>query len=130
MEDSVWEPVFAQELLDVLDGVQVGAFWWEGYDRDGRGDDEVARHVPPGLVEEENRVLAWHDLGCDFGEVKGHRRSVAAGQEVRGAIAIAWPDGPEDLDRGASLSVRSAGPRPAFDPAPCDMSVQSDGASG
>lgn len=126
VEDPVGEPVVAQELPDILDGVQLGAFRWKGHDRDGRGNHEVARHVPPGLVEEENRVLAGRDLGCDFGEVKGHRRGVAAGQNERGALAVVRADGPEDVGRGGALIVRGAGPCPASGPAPRDLVFLAD----
>jgi hypothetical protein len=78
------------------------------------------------LVEEENCMLAWRNLGCDFGEVQGHRPGVAAGQDERGALAVVRADGPEDVGRGRLPIVRSAGPCPALGPAPRDLVLLAD----
>ena len=126
LEDAVGQPVVAQELPDILDGVQFGALRWERHERDGRWHDEVARHVPSGLVEEKNRVLAGRDLGRDLGQVQGHRLSVATGQDERCALAVARADGPEDIGRSGALIVRGAGPCPASGPAPRDLVLLAD----
>ena len=66
-------------------------------------------------------MLARRNLGCDFGEVQGHRPGVAAGQDERGALAVVRADSPEDVGGRGSLIVRSAGPCPALGPAPRDL---------
>jgi hypothetical protein len=125
-EDAVRQPIVAQELPDVLDGIQLGAFGWERHERDSGGHDKVARQVPPGLVEEKDRVLARRDLARDFGEVQGHRRGVAAGQDERCALAVMRADGSEDVGGGGALIVRGAGPCPAAGPAPRDLVLLAD----
>jgi hypothetical protein len=126
IEDAVGQPVVAHELPDVLDGVQLGALRWERHERNGRWHDEVARQMPSGLVEEENRVLAGRDLGRDLGQVQGHRLGVAAGQDERCTLAVARADGPEDIGRSGALIVRGAGPCPASGPAPRDLVLLTD----
>ena len=125
-EDPVGEPIVTQELPDILDGVQLGAFRWERHERDGGGHNEVARQVPSGLVEEENRVLAGRDFGRDFGKVQGHRPGVAAGQDQCRALAVMRADGSEDIGGSRALIVRGTGTCPTPGPAPRDFVLLAD----
>src|SRR3954454_18820627 len=70
------------------------------------------------LVEEKNSMLAGRDLGRDLG--------VAAGQDERGAFAVMWADGPEDVGRGGALIVRVGWPCPTSGPAPRDLVLLAD----
>jgi len=125
-KDAVRQPIVAQELPDILDGVQLGALGWERHDRDGRGHDKVARQMPSGLVEEKDRVLARRDLARDFGEVQGHRLGIAAGQDECCALAVVRADRSEDVGGGGALIVRGAGSCPASGPAPRDLVLLAD----
>ena len=51
------------------------------------GDDQPARQMPAGLIEQKNGVPAWRDFGCDLGEVQIHRLGVA-GRLVRGLCPL------------------------------------------
>ena len=64
-------------------GLSSGHFGGSGTKRDVGRDDEPARQVPSGLVEQERRRASWRDLGCDLGEVQVHRLGVAGGQDER-----------------------------------------------
>ncbi len=71
-------------------------------------------------------MLARRNLGCDFGEVQGHRPGVAAGQDERRALAIKRADGSKYIGGRGSLIVRSAGPCSASGPAPRDLVLLAD----
>ena len=49
-KDAVGEPIFAHELPDVLDRVQLGAFGWQRDDADVGRHLELAGHVLTGRI--------------------------------------------------------------------------------
>ena len=55
-EDAVGEPVVSDELPDVFDRVEFGAFGRQRNKRDVRRHDELIGQVPPGLVENQHGV--------------------------------------------------------------------------
>jgi hypothetical protein len=67
-------PDVAKELPDVLDRVEHGrAGRQEG---DGVRNDQPAREMPAGLVEEEDGMGARRNRGADLGNRRPHRRCV------------------------------------------------------
>ncbi len=92
-EDTVREPVVADELPYVLDGVQFGRSrrqWDEG---DVAWDFECLREVPACLIDDDDGMSArCHDSG-DFLEMEGHGLGISPGKHVRGADAARGTNG-------------------------------------
>ena len=53
--------------------------------------------MPSRLFDENDRVLARRDLARDFGEVQGHRRAVAWGQDEHYTLAVMLAEGSENV---------------------------------
>lgn len=129
-EDSVGQPVVAQALSGVLHDVELGAFRRQWQQGDVVRPDDVAREMPPGLIEQQGGVLAGGDHRADLGEVKVHRGGVAEGQDQDGTLAVLRADGTEDVDRGVTLVLRCGGPSPATCPPPGDAALLADAGFG
>jgi hypothetical protein len=125
-EHAVRQPVITQELPDVLLGVEFRAFGGERHDRDVGRNDELARQMPAGLIEQEDGVLSRGDLIGDFGQVKAHRLGVARWQNQRRAFTLLRTNSSEDIGRGGSLVVGSRGARAALCPAPRNLVLLAD----
>jgi hypothetical protein len=105
-EDAVGQPVVAHELPDVFHDVEFGTFGWQRQQRDVGGYVERGRDMPPGLIEQQDGMLAWADDPADFGQVLAHARSVAERQNQGRALALTWADGAEDIGGGRALVLR------------------------
>ena len=101
-----FEPVVAHELPDIFDRVQLRAFGRQRQEGDIFRHDEPAGEMPPGLVEQQKRVLAWRNFSGDLGKMQTHRFTVAAGQDERRALAFGRTDSAEDVGRGGALISR------------------------
>ena len=97
--------VVAQELPDVLDGVEFGRPGWQRQERDVRGHDERPGEMPARLVEHEDGVRVRRHHGADLVEMRLHRGGVAVWHDEAGALALGRADRPE----GEPLSA--IGPR-------------------
>jgi hypothetical protein len=64
-----------------------------------------------GLVEEEHGVSTRRHGHRELGQMRVHRRDVAAGQDKGCALAVLGADGAEDIGRGGALIVRRGGAR-------------------
>ena len=126
LEDSVGEPVVAQELPDVLGRVELGCLGRERQQGDVVRHHELVGHVPPGPVEHEQGVGGRLDGERDLVEVELHGRGVALGQHQPGALAPGGANGAEDVGRPGALVVRRAGPGAAASPAPGDLVLLAD----
>ena len=125
-EDPVGEPVAADELPDVLDRVELGAFRRQGDECYGVRHGEPFRHVPSGLVEEEHGMPAGGDLGGDLGEVQVHRLDVAGGQDESSTFAFLRADGAKNVGGSRALVARCCWPCAAFGPTPGDLVFLAD----
>ena len=102
-EDAVGEPVVAHELPDILDWVQLRAArrqWQEG---DVGRDDQFARAMPPGLIEQQDGMRARCDVEGDLFEMQAHRLAVAAGHDDASSLAFGGADRTEQPGRGSAL---------------------------
>ncbi len=68
-EHPVREPVVAHERPHVLNRVELGTFGWQRDDGDVGRYDEACRHVPAGLVDQEDSVGGGCNGRGDFREV-------------------------------------------------------------
>lgn len=125
-EHAVRQPVVAYELPDVFLRIKFRAFRWQQQDRDVGWNDQPARQVPAGLVEQQNGMLAWRDLGRDFGQMQVHRLGVACGQDEGGALAVLRADRTEDVSGSGSLVAWRRRPRSALRPATRDLVLLAD----
>ena len=103
LEDAVGQPVLAHELPDVFHDVECGTFTWRRQQRDVGGYVERGRYMPPGLIEQQDGMLAWADDPADFGQVLAHACSVAKQQNEGRALALARAHGTEDAGGGRAL---------------------------
>ena len=125
-EDTVGEPVLADELPDVFARVE--------FRRAGRQrqDGDVVRHgqlvggVPSRLIEYEDGVNAQPHLGCDLVQVPLHGQGVAARQDEGGTDAALWADGAEDVGGLGPLVMGCRRARPPPGPTPCDLVLLPD----
>ena len=125
-EHPVGQPVVADELPNVLHHVQFWAFWRQREQGDVVWHDDITGEVPSGLIEQQHGMLAGADHFADLGEVQGHRRGVAEGQDQSGALALARADGAKDVGRRVALVLRCYGPGPAPRPAAGDAVLLAD----
>ena len=125
-EDAVGEPVVAHELPDVLDRVEFGAFRRQGDDGDVGRHDEARRHVPAGLIDQQDGVGTGRDGLGDLGEMQVHRLGVAGRQDQGRALALLGADRAEDVGRGGALVTGRAGPGAALGPAAGDLVLLAD----
>jgi len=125
-EHAVGEPVFAQELPDVLLRVQLRAFGGQRQNGDVVRNVELGGHVPAGLIEHQHGVGAGRDALGDFRQVQVHRIGVAFRQDERGALAVLRGDRAEDVGRSRALILGRRGARAAFRPAPGDLVLLAD----
>jgi hypothetical protein len=125
-EDPVGEPIVTQELPDILDGVQLWTFRRERQEGDVGGNREAFRHVPAGLIEKEDGVAPWRDLGRDLLKMQAHGLRVAAWQDEGCSLAFPGTDGAEDVGRGGALIMRREGPCAAPGPSSGDLVLLSD----
>ena len=125
-EDAVGEPVIAHKLPDVFDRVEFGTFrrqWEEG---DVRRHDEPRRHVPAGLIDQEDGMGAGGDDLGDLRQVQVHRFGVAGRQDQSRALALLWADGAEDIGRCSALISGRAWAGATFCPAAGDLVLLAD----
>src|SRR5260221_14384712 len=99
-EDTVGEPVVTDELPDVFDRVQFGAFGRQGHEGDVGRNDEVMREMPSGLVEEENGMPAWAGRGGNLAQVQVHGFGIAGRRAGGGTLSFPGAEGTENVDRG------------------------------
>jgi hypothetical protein len=125
-EDSVGKPVVAHELPNILDRVELGAFWRQGDNGDVGWDDEARRHVPAGLIDEENGMGSRCDGFGDFREVQVHCLGIASWHDQGRALALFGADGAEDVGRGSTLVAGRAGAGAALRPAAGDLVLLAD----
>jgi hypothetical protein len=105
-EDAVGEPVVAQELPYIFDGIELGALGRQRDEADVGRDDEMAREMPASLIEEKHGMGAGLHLCGDFGEVQIHCLGVAPRQDNGRTFALLWANGAENISRGGALIGR------------------------
>ncbi len=103
LEDAVREPVFAQELPDVLDGIELGGPGRERHQGYVIGDFEGRGCVPSGLVEHDEGMGAGFDGDGDLGEVGVEGIGIGVGHDEAGGLALVRADGAEDIGGGCPL---------------------------
>ena len=113
-------------MPDVLDRVQL---WGAGRQEDRRdvvGQVELARRVPSGPVEDENRVGALGDVARDFVEVELHHVSVGVGQHEGRPDAAGRADRAEQIGVVIALVGGLYGPRSTPGPLADDAVLLAD----
>src|ERR1700758_3286618 len=125
-EDPVGEPVVAQELPEVLDRVQLRAFWRQRQQGEVGWYDELVRQVPSRLIEQQHGVRSRRYRLGDLGQMQVHRCGVAAWQNEGCALALSGTDRAEYIGRGGALIARRRWPGAALGPAPGDLVLLSD----
>ena len=115
-EDPVGEPVVAQELPEVLDRVQLRAFWRQWQEGEVGGHDELVRQVPSGLVEHEHGMRSRRYRLGDLGRMQVHRCGVAARQDEGRPLALLRADRAKNVGRGGALIARRHRPGAALGP--------------
>ena len=117
-EDAVGEPIGAQVLPGVFDGVQFGRARRQEDRGDVFGHVELGGGVPSGAVEQQHSVRALGDVARDFVEVELHRFGVGIGQRERRADAARRADGAEQIGVVVALIGGLARPRSPLSPLP------------
>ena len=125
-EDAIGEPIVAQELPDVFDRVELGAFRRQWNDGDVCRHDKTGRQVPDGLIDQEDGVGFGRNSFGDFRQVQVHGLGVAGWQDQGGALALVWADRAEDVGGRGALVTRRAWPGAALRPAAGDLVLLSD----
>jgi len=125
-EDAIGEPIVAQELPDVFDRVELGAFRRQRNDGDVCRHDKTGRQVPAGLIDQEDGVGFRRDSFGDFRQVQVHGLGVAGGQDQGGGLAVVWADGAEDVGGSGALVTRCAWAGAALRPATGGLVLLSD----
>ena len=102
-EYPVGEPIVADELPNVFLRVELRAFGRQGDDADVGWHDELRRHVPSGLIEQQRGMTTWSDFGGDGSELMVHRVGVAPGKDQTDRLALRGTDGAEDVGGSGAL---------------------------
>ena len=108
-EDAVGEPIVAEELPDVFDRVELGAFRRQRNYGDVCRHHKTGRQVPAGLIDQEDGVGAGRDSFGDFRQVQVHGLGVAGRQDQAGALALVWADRAEDVGGSGALVTLALG---------------------
>ena len=69
-----------EELEEVFDGVQFWGIGRQEEQRDVVGEIEIVGGMPSGLVEDDDGMGAFGDLGADFRKMQAHGLGVGVGQ--------------------------------------------------
>jgi hypothetical protein len=125
-EHAIGEPVLAHELPDVLDRVQFRGAGRQRQERDVVGHDQGLRHVPAGLVENQDCVAGRVDGATDLLEVRLHGGGIGEGHDERRTLPVLRADRPEDVRPPGALVVRCAGSCAAPGPAARDQVLLAD----
>src|SRR5712672_141554 len=125
-EDPVGEPVGADELPEVLDGIELRAPWRQGQERNVVGHQQLAGHVPASLVEQEDGMSAGGDGLGDLDQVQPHALGGAAGQDQAGALTLFRADGAVEVGRSGALVLQGDGSGAALGPASGDLVLLTD----
>ena len=125
-EDAIGQPVVAQELPDVFDRVELGAFRRQRNDGDVCRHDKTGRQVPAGLIDQEDGVGFGRDRFSDFRQVQVHGLGVAGRQDQGGALALVWADRAEDVGGSGALVTRRDGTGTALGPPSRDLVLLAD----
>ncbi len=125
-EDTVGEPIVAQELPDVLDRVQLGRARRQRQERDVLGYNERPGEMPSRLVEDEDGMRVPCDHGADLEEMRLHRPGVAERHDETGAFALGRADRPEEIGPGGALVMRPPRPGSPSRPSPGELVLLAD----
>jgi hypothetical protein len=125
-EDAVGEPVIAQELPNVLDRVELGRLRRQRQDGYVDGNNQSRRHVPTGLIDQENGVTTRCDSLGDLRKVQVHCLGVAGWQDQGRALALFRADGTEDVGGGGTLITGSTWAGAALGPTAGDLVLLAD----
>jgi len=125
-EDAVGEPVVAHKLPDVLDRVELGTFRREGDNGDVGWHDEARRHVPAGLIDQEDGVGTGRDGLGNLREVQVHCLGVAGRQDQGRPLALLRADRAEDVGGSGALVTGRAGTGTALGPPAGDLVLLAD----
>ena len=125
-EDAVREPVVAHELPDVLDRVELGAFWRQRNDGDVGRHGEAGRQVPAGLIDQEDGMGSRRDCFADLRKMQVHCLAIAGRQDQGRALALLGADRAEDIGGSGTLVARRTGAGAALRPAASDFVLLAD----
>ena len=114
------------ELKQVLDRIQLRRIGRQEEQRDVVGQIEVMGDMPSGLIEDDDGMGAWRDLGADFGEMQGHGIGVGLGQ-YQGRSAMGFgAGGGEEIGGFVALVFRLSRPAALFRPLPGQLPLLAD----
>jgi hypothetical protein len=82
--------------------------------------------MPPGLIDEQDRMGVWRDHLGDLRKMQVHRLGVAGRQDQGCALAFSRADGAEDVGRGGALIAGRARPRTTLGPPAGDLVLLAD----
>jgi hypothetical protein len=126
VEDTIGEPIFADELPDVLDRIELGALGGQWHERDVRWHEEFRGEMPSGLVDQDNGMCAGRDGSGNLSEVKVHRVGITFRQHQPGALAVLGAGRTENISRCRALVASSDRPRSAQGPTTGDFILLTD----
>ena len=126
IEDAVREPVFAQELPDVLDRIEFGRAGRQRHQRDIARDFEHRGSMPSCLIEHNEGMGSGFDGAGDFGEMGVHGMRIGPWHDKAGGLAFFRADGAEDIGRACALVLGRGGARAAPGPSPGDLVLLPD----
>ncbi len=126
LEDTVREPVVAQEPPDVLGRVEFGRAGRECRQGDIAGDLEDRGGLPSRPVEHDDGMGAGFDGEGDLFEMGVQRVCVGVGHDDPARLAFLRAYGGEDAGRGRSPVPGRGGARAAFRPSPGDLVLPPD----
>lgn len=104
-EDAVREPIFAHEVPEIFDRVQLGRLRRQWQDGDVAGDDQVVGHVPASLIHDQDGVGILVDMTGDFGQMLRHGVGVTPRHHQRRRLAELRADCAENIGRSRTLIV-------------------------
>jgi hypothetical protein len=111
--------VLAQELPDILGGVQLGGIGWQVKQADVFRDPQLsARLMPSGSIEEEDGVTALRHLAADLFKMQIHRLRIGIRQDQGRPYIAMRADSAKYIGPFAALIARRGRAAAALGPHP------------
>ena len=125
-EDTVRQPVVADELPYIFHGVELWCSRRQGQKSDVVRDGQVRRHMPSGLVDDHYTMGPGIDHRADLGQVRLHGVGITPRHDQPRALTLGRADRAKYVGPFGALVVRRTRPCSTLGPSTRDLILLAD----